>query len=216
MLARRAVMGAAAAVFVPPGPRLRGVPDSGALRFRLMREGSAIGTHTLLFRRAPDGFAVDIAVDIAVRFGPLVLYRYRLRGSEIWRGGRCIAAASRTDDDGTAEFMRTSRDATGLWVEGTGVPGYHAPADAVVASHWNEAELRGPWINLQNGKLLHPRVTPLGPVPLLTATGARLPARCFAVTGPARMRLWYTADRIWTGLLFDAKDGSKVRYERLS
>jgi len=70
------------------------VPDSGALRVRLMREGSAIGTHTLLFRRAPDGLAVDIAVDIAVRFGPLVLYRYRRRGSEIWRRVRCTAAAT--------------------------------------------------------------------------------------------------------------------------
>lgn len=215
MPGRRAVLAAAAAAFVPPGPPVAGVPRTGALRFRLLREGSAIGTHTLLFHPAPGGVAIAIAVEIAVRFGPLVLYRYRLRGFETWRGGRCMAAASRTDDDGTAETMRATRDPAGLWVEGTGTPRYLAPADALVASHWNQQELVGPWINLQNGKLLHPRVTPLGADPALTAGGTRVPADCFAVTGPARMRLWYTPAQVWTGLLFDAKDGSQVRYERM-
>ena len=225
MPGRRAVLAAAAAAFVPPafvptafvplGPPVAGVPRTGALRFRLLRERSAIGTHTLLFHPAPGGFAIAIAVEIAVRFGPLVLYRYRLRGSETWRGGRCMAAASRTDDDGTAETMRATRDPAGLWVEGTGTPRSLAPADALVASHWNQQELRGPWINLQNGKLLHPRVAPLGADPALTAGGTRVPADCFAVTGPARMRLWYTPAQVWTGLLFDAKDGSQVRYERM-
>jgi len=220
MPGRRAVLAAAAAAFVPstfvpPGPPVGGVPRAGALRFRLMREGAAIGTHTLLFHPAPDGFAIAITVEIAVRFGPLVLYRYRLRGSETWQDGRCMAAASRTDDDGTAKTMRAARDPAGLWVEGTGAPRYLAPADALVASHWNQQELRGPWINLENGKLLHPRVAPLGADAALTAGGTRVPADCFAVTGPARMQLWYTPAQVWTGLLFDAQDGSQVRYERM-
>jgi hypothetical protein len=200
---------------VPPGPQVAGVPPSGALRFRLRREGAAIGTHTLLFQPAAEGFVVAIAVEIAVRIGPLVLFRYQLRGSETWQSGRCIAAGSHTNDDGTATTMRAMRDPAGLWVEGTGIPRYLAPADAVVASHWNQRELRGPWINSQNGELLHPTVEPLGADPALTADGKRVPADCFAVTGPARMRLWYTPEQIWTGLLFDAKDGSRVRYERL-
>ena len=215
MPGRRAVLAAAVAAFVPPGPPVAGVPRAGALRFRLLREGAAIGTHALVFHPAPGGFAIAITVEIAVRFGPLVLYRYRLRGLETWQGGRCMAATSRTDDDGTAKTMRAARDPAGLWVEGTGTPRYLAPADALVASHWNQQELRGPWVNLENGKLLHPHVAPLGAHPALTAGGTRVPADCFAVTGPARMRLWYTPARVWTGLLFDAKDGSQVRYERM-
>ena len=234
MPGRRVVLAAAAAAFVPPagaaggnpaggaatsmpatGMPATGMPAAGALRFRLLREGAVIGSHTLLFQPAPDGFSIAIAVEIAVRFGPLVLFRYRLRGSETWQGGRCVAADSRADDDGTEQTMRATRDSSGLWVEGTGTPRYLAPVDALVASHWNQEELRGPWINLQNGTLLHPRVTPLGADPALTASGTRVPANCFAVTGPARMRLWYTPAQVWTGLVFDARDGSEVRYERM-
>ncbi len=151
-----------------------------------------------------------------MRFGPLVLYRYRARASETWRGGLCVAAASHVDDDGTADFMRAARDAAGLWVEGTKVPRYLAPPDALVASHWNQAELRGPWINLQDGRLLHPQVAPLGAASVPEADGPPVLARGFAVTGPVRMQLWYTDQRVWTGLLFFARDGSKVRYEKVT
>ena len=208
MLTRRAVLAAAVTG--------AGVPRSDTLRFRLLREGSRIGTHELRFLSRPGGMRVAIAVDIAVRFGPLVLYRYRLRGGETWRDGRCVAAASHTDDDGTALFMRAARDAGGFWVEGTHTPRYRAPATAMVASHWNRAELRGPWINLENGRLLHPHVAPLGPHPALLADGARVAARSYAITGPATMRIWYTPAGVWTGLLFTASDGSQVRYERMT
>ncbi len=236
MPGRREILVAAAAAFVPAPAAMRdaptmgvtapsvpasgvpasGIPATGALRFRLVREGSAIGTHTLLFHPTPDGMTITIAVDIVVRFGPLVLYRYRLRGSETWSGGRCVAAASQTDDDGSQDVMRATRDDAGLWVTGTKVPRYLAPQDALVASHWNQAELRGPWINLQNGKLLHPLVAPLGAASVPEANGTLVAARGFAVTGPARMQLWYTPRLVWTGLLFFAKDGSKVRYERMT
>ncbi|MGC8475976.1 MAG: DUF6134 family protein [Acetobacteraceae bacterium] len=208
MLTRRALL--AASVVAP------GVPRSDVLRFRLIREGSKIGAHVLHFLPRPEGMRVTIAVDIAVRFGPFVLYRYRLRGSETWRNGRCVGAASRTEDDGTPLFMRAERDASGFWVTGTHTPRYRAPPTALVASHWNQAELRGPWINLENGRLLHPHVTPLGVHPALLADGAQVPARSYSITGPATMRLWYTLGGVWTGLLFTASDGSLVRYERVT
>ncbi len=208
MLTRRTLLGAALA--------LPGLPRDQVLRFRVVREGTTIGTHVLRFAPRPSGIAITIGVDIAVRFGPFVLFGYRLRGHEVWENGHCVAASSRTDDDGTASFMRAKRDARGLVVQGSGVPAYVAPADALIASHWNRAELRGPWIDLQNGKLLHPRVAPLGPDPALLADGTRAPASCFVITGPARMRIWYTPSDVWTGLLFEAKDGSEVRYERVA
>lgn len=206
MLTRRALLAAALA--------LPGVPRADMLRFRLIREGAAIGTHVLQFEPGPNGITITIAVDIAVRFGPLVLYRYRLRGREIWEDGRCVAASATADDDGVSQFMRATRRNDGLLVEGSGVSPYVAPADAMIASHWNQAELRGPWINLQDGKLLHPHVTPLGSDPVLLANGTRVAASCYAITGPAQIRIWYTPSSTWTGLVFIAKDGSQVRYER--
>jgi Domain of unknown function (DUF6134) len=207
MLTRRSLLAMAVA--------LPGMPSGNTLRFRLFREGSVIGVHELRFERQRDGLTIAIDVDIAVRFGPIVLYRYKLSGSETWRGGECVAASSRTNDDGKQFSMRVHRDSRGLAVEGTGIQPYLAPADALVASHWNPNELHCPWINLQSGALLQPRVAALGPDPVLLANGSRIPATCFRITGPARMRLWYTPASVWTGLLFHARDQSVVRYERV-
>jgi hypothetical protein len=195
---------------------LPGLPRADMLHFRIVRKGSPIGTHVLRFEPTPNGVAITIAVDIAVRFGPFVVYRYTLRGREIWQDGRCVAASATTDDDGTPQFMRATRGADGLKVQGSDVAPYVAPADAMVASHWNQAELRGPWINLQNGKLLHPRVEQLGPDPVRLADGTEIAASCFSITGPAQIRIWYTPSSVWTGLLFVARDGSQVHYERMT
>lgn len=208
MLTRRALLSAALPV--------SGEPHSGELRFRLIRGGAAIGTHVLQFQPRPGGLSIDIAVDIAVGIGPIVLYRYRLRGREVWENGHCVEASATTDDDGSAQFMRATRRGDRLEVEGSAVSTYRAPANAMVASHWNRNELHGPWINLQNGKLLHPAVTPLGSDPVTMANGTRVPASCYSITGPARIRIWYTPSSVWTGLVFVAKDGSHVTYERMS
>ena len=76
--------------------------------------------------------------------------------------------------------------------------------------------MKGPWINLQNGELLRPNVTALGPDPVKLANGMRVSASCCDVTGPAKIRIWYTPASIWTVLAFTAKDGSQVQYERMT
>jgi hypothetical protein len=178
-----------------------------------MRKGDAIGTHVLTFARQDNGFDVHIAVDISVGIGPLVLFRYSLRGLEQWRGGVVTHVTATTDDDGTDDEMRADRDARGLWVQGSQAPRYLAPADALPATHWNMAELDGPWINVQDGRLLHPVVTPAGTNQVPLADGREEPATGYKLSGDVHLELWYSAAREWSALLFTAKDGSLVRYE---
>ena len=220
MIGRRLTLFGAAAACVarsaraaPVGPGTSSVPKDGRLAFRLMRKGDAIGTHVLTFARQDSGFDVHIAVDIAVGIGPLVFFRYTLRGLEQWRGGMVTHVAATTDDDGTRDEMRADRDARGLWVQGSKVPCYLAPSPALPATHWNMAELDGPWINLQDGHLLHPIVTRGGTDPVPLADGREEPATGYKLSGDVHLQLWYSAAREWSALLFTAKDGSLVRYE---
>ncbi len=219
MLSRRHFMAGAAlpllgaarvAATMPPG-----VPGSDRLRFAVMREGARIGEHALVFTPVADGVDIRIDVNITVRLGPIPLFHYALRGLEQWRGGQCVYAAANANDDGTKAFMVATRDARGLWVRGSRAGKYLAPPAALVASHWNKAELRGPWINLQDGRLFHPAVRDAGPGPVLLAGGARLPAERYVISGDVHLDLWYEGP-LWTGLSFKASDGSRVRYEKMS
>jgi uncharacterized protein DUF6134 len=188
-------------------------PESKRLAFRLVREGNAIGTHVLTFARSDNRLDVHIEVDIAVRFGPLVLFRYTLRGLEQWQNGQVVHLDATTNDNGTADQMHADRDTRGLWIEGSQASRYLAPSDALPATHWNMAELQTPWINLQGGRLLHPVVRRVGPGPVTMAGGQTETATEYALSGDARLDIWYNAARQWSGLRFAAKDGSEVRYQ---
>jgi hypothetical protein len=70
-----------------------------------------------------------------------------------------------------------------------------------------------PWINLQGGRLLHPLVQRLGSGPLAVAGGRTEIATEYALSGDARLDLWYSALGQWSGLRFAAKDRSEIRYQ---
>jgi Family of unknown function (DUF6134) len=213
MIGRRLLLGGAVVCVARGAGVMSAVPEDGRLAFRVIRRDSAIGTHVLTFDRLDNGIDVHIAVDIAVGFGPLVLFRYTLRGVEQWRDGVVTHVEATTNDDGTDGRMCADRDARGLWVEGSKAPRYLAPANALPASHWNMAELDGPWINLQGGRLLRPAVRRAGVEQVKLADGRLTQATGFELSGDVQMELWYNAARRWSALLYTASDGSQVRYE---
>ncbi|HEY1934020.1 MAG TPA: DUF6134 family protein [Acetobacteraceae bacterium] len=213
LIGRRFLLGAAACC-VAAAPEGNAIPRDDRIRFRIMREGRDIGTHVLAFKPLPNGLDIRITVRIAVTFGPITLFRYELDGIEQWRDGQVARLAANTNDDGTHDSMQAVRDRQELWVSGNRIKRYLAPPDALPATHWNAAELRSPWINPQDGRLLHPTVTPLGPGPVQAAAGHDVTAERYDVSGDAHMQIWYTRADRWAGLIFKAHDGSLVRYEQ--
>ena len=211
MIGRRGLLSSAASTCVARATRAQ--PEADRRAFRIVRNGSAIGTHVLTFARSGNGLDIQIAVDIAIGFGPITLFRYTLRGLEQWRDGAVVHLDATTNDDDAPEQMRADRDARGLWVEGSKAARYLAPADALPATHWNMAELSAPWINPQDGRLLHPAVRRVGEEAVTLPNGRIAPATHYALSGEANMDLWYDAARQWSALSFVAKDGSMIRYE---
>jgi hypothetical protein len=206
---RQFLIAGGAASLITAAPPL---PATDRLAFQVTRDDSPVGTHVLIFETRDDGFDIHIAVDIAVKFGPFTLFRYTLRGLEQWRGGRFARLDTNTDDDGTADHAMVERDGDALRVSGSKGPAYIAPADAHVATHWNHAELDGPWINPQDGRLMRLAVTPKGSETIRLGDGSSLSARHFALSGEVRMDLWYDAADRWCQLTALAQDGSHLRY----
>jgi hypothetical protein len=110
--------------------------------------------------------------------------------------------------------MQADRSPAGLLVEGTKAARYLAPPNALPATHWNQAELDGPWINPQDGRLFHPHVAALGDDTVPTAGPAERAARHYRLSGDVSLDLWYGPARDWASLQFTGKDGSLVRYLR--
>ena len=123
-----------------------------------------------------------------------------------------MSLESRTNDNGKPFHIIASRGPAGLSVQADGAARYVAPANALPATHWNQRQLSGPWINTQTGQLMRPRVVPGGVEKIVAAGGALLEARRYELTGDAQLSMWY--DKVgWAGLSFN-KGGTLIRYER--
>ena len=214
ILGRRAALFGLAAASMPVAPVLGAASaEPDRLAFKVLRNGSQIGTHVLSFRRAAGSLTIGIEVDIDFKLGPISLYKYKLRGTEIWGGGTLMSLSSKTDDDGKADFVEASRDDKGFWVSSSSGPRYLAPSESLPATHWNAAEMRGPWIDPQHGKLTRPTVAPARRTMVRLPNGRDVEADHFVLTGEVKMEVWYTPDGAWTYLKAPARDGSTISYD---
>ena len=198
-----------------PKPSLLSTPPGKSLGFDVRRKGSKIGEHLLTFDQDGDNLTVHVAVELKVGLGPIVLFRYKHNATEVWKNGQLASIDTVTNDDGTPNKVSGRATPTGFMVEGTKAKLYTAPPDALPATHWNRKQLDGPWINTQDGRLLRPKITPMGPDMIPVASGAKIQADHFALTGDAILETYYDSTSNWAGLNFKAGDGSLILYERV-
>jgi hypothetical protein len=212
---RNVVSGAIAALCVRPVLAGLPAPATDSLAFRIMRNGSRIGTHALTFQKSTGALTVHVNVEIAVYFGPIRLFHYNHKNLECWRGGKLESMDAATDYDGTPAFATLRREGEQIMAEGSKAARYMAPANALAATHWNKAELSVPMVNPENGMLLRPVIANMGMDNVALASGADVAAQHYTWRGADLLDLWYGADGSWTALTAVTKDGTRLVYERL-
>jgi len=191
------------------------VPAANTLAFRIMRDGTRIGTHALTFQKSVDALTVHVEVEISVYLGPIRLFHYNHKNVECWRAGRLESMDAATDYDGTPAFATLRREKSEIVAEGSSAARYTAPANVLAATHWNKAELGVPLVNPENGMLLRPIISNVGTDSVPLASGAIVPAQHFAWRDAETLDLWYGADGSWTALTAVTKTGTRLVYERL-
>lgn len=167
---------------------------------------------------------VQVVIDIAVKLGPIPLYRYNNESTEIWDGDKLESFRSQTNDNGVHTKIAVHRDGGKLWVE-TIKQKYAAPNDAIVSTYWNPRTLSAPLIDNIDGKLLHAKFATLGPETITVANSDRIAAVHYAASGDLNVHLWYAEDKPkpgappppkhWVGLALTGSDGSHITYEML-
>ncbi len=219
-LGRRALAaGTAALAMVRPvragaGQAVRPLPPGNAIAFRILRDGAEVGTHRIAFAQRGTTTVARVAIDIAVSFAWVTVYRLTQRATETWEGDRFIGIESHTDDNGTAAWMRAAPDADGaLRVSGSGTAPYAAPPGAVPSTYWNPAILRAaPVISSQDGRLTEQRIR-TGALEEVPCAGGTVRARRHEVLGERDMEIWYDLDDQWAYMRF-RRDGSLITYLR--
>ena len=204
---RRAVLAAALAV---PGAALARAPSIGRLRFKIFRNGTPIGEQEMTFSGGTGAMMVTTDVAMAVKLGPVPVFRYTHDAREQWRAGRFEQIETTTTSNGKREQVVARRAGGTLQIE-TLTGATTASSQAAPMTHWNSDVFAGPLFNPQTGALLKV-VTTRGDAQAVPG-GGRAASR-WIVRGAAEIEDWYDQDGVWTALRGRLKDGSILEYWR--
>jgi hypothetical protein len=184
------------------GPALA-VP--GDLTFRVVREGSEVGRHTVRFREEGGLLEARSEVRIEVKLMGFTVYRYLHETVEAWRDGRLVGLSSRLDKNGTSAFCEARSAAGALVLRGPGGE-VRMPPQAAPLTWWRQATLRPgvPLFDPRKAIAVDPelRLTPV-------AGGTRV-----VLIGGEGAEVLYDAAGTWVGFATTGEDGSAVRYAR--
>lgn len=187
-----------------------------AYEFVILRNDKPVGRHRLTFARNKNSLQVGAESSIRISLGPLTLYRFSYRSSEIWTDGKLLSVASNTDDDGDRFSVFAQASEPRLQIEGPkGVLDLDAPEDGqlvLASNHWNPAVLGARRvINTLTGEYSRVSITREGRERLELGT-ARIEATRWRYSGDFEATVWYDDDGRWLALSFLGRDGSKIKY----
>jgi len=168
------------------------------LAFAALRNGQKIGEQRMSFHPEGEGLTAHTVVEMAVKLGPLTLYRYRHQATERWAGDRFESLETQTNANGKLLKVSARRTADGVKIMPAAGGVTDAPASALPFTHWNRKIATAPLFNPQDGKLLHETVV---------ATPTKLSFR-----GDADIQDFYDEAGTWTGLIGKLADGSRLEY----
>ncbi len=197
-------------VMVLPGlllaaPALRAAP--AGIAFRLIRNGSAIGSHEVAFRDLEGGvLEARSLVRATVTLLGITVYRYSHETAETWRGGRLVSLSSRMDRNGTAGFCEARSEGGQIALRGT-VGEARLPAEGAPLTWWRRATLTDavPLFDPRQGLVVAPGLQRSA----LPGGGLRV-----VVVGGEGADVTYDGAGTWVGFASTAEDGSAIRYER--
>lgn len=204
---RRGFLAGAGAVLWPSAA----LAYPAGLAFAAIRNGKRIGEHRLAFEGSAEDLTVRVRAEMAVKIGPVTVFRYAHDVVEHWRGGRFERLESKTSSNGARESVVALRSPAGVVIRAGGKQ-VSGPSNTLPFTHWNPLVASAPLFNPQTGKLLKLTVRELGRSP---APGGAGEARRVAFRGDAEIDDWYDAEGTWVGLRGRLDDGSTMEYRRL-
>ena len=199
-------------VLTPPAmASLPGIPDSGVLKFAILRNGTQIGRHIFRFEHdaSPTIVRIDVKIDYRLAFIPVYMFRHHAR--EVWRDGRLVGMTADTNDNGDVSHVAVKPDGEALSLS---VNGDTTPLDAGIlpASLWHNAQpLKGSVLDPADGDLMKVSIRKAGEESIVVR-GHTIRARHYTITGDFQRDLWYDRHGVLVQVRFKAEDGSEIRY----
>ena len=136
--------------------------DLNRIEFDIYRNNSHIGKHIFSFKRTDDGLFVDSEINFQIKKLGIVLYKYHVKGTEVYKDNKLIKFNSKTNQNGKDKYVNIKLEKDEYIVDGSSYKGT-APMDFLIGTWWNHSIVKAKaQISAVSGRIIKQKVTFLG------------------------------------------------------
>jgi len=132
------------------------------IEFDIYRNGKHIGKHIFTFKRSNGQLSVESEINFEIKKMGIVLYKYHVKGTEIYENGELIKFNSITNQNGKKKYVNLKLENGDYKIEGSSFKG-NAPTDYELGTWWNHNIVNAKaQISAVSGRIIKQKVTFLG------------------------------------------------------
>jgi len=151
-------------VFIPSSlnAHLQHYDDLNRIEFDIYRNKKHIGKHIFTFNRSDNQLAVESEINFEIKKLGIVLYKYHVHGTEIYKDGELIKFNSKTNQNGKNKYVNMKLENGEYIIDGSSYKG-KAPKEYLLGTWWNHSIVKAAaQISAVSGRIIKQKVTFLG------------------------------------------------------
>tara|TARA_Y100000741_G_C18173085_1_gene526121 strand:+ start:88 stop:771 length:684 start_codon:yes stop_codon:yes gene_type:complete len=132
------------------------------IEFDIYRNNKNIGKHIFSFRKQDGELFVDSEINFKIKKLGVVLYKYYVKGTEVYKDGKLIKFNSKTNQNGKEKYVNMIMQDGEYVIDGSSYKG-KAPTDYLIGTWWNHSIVEAAaQISAVSGRIIKQKVTFLG------------------------------------------------------
>ena len=136
--------------------------DLNRIEFDIYRNQNHIGKHVFSFKKLNGELAVESEINFQIKKFGVVLYKYHVKGTEIYKDGKLVKFNSKTNQNGKVKYVNMKLDNEEYNIDGSSYQG-KAPIDFMIGTWWNHGIVKASaQISAVSGRIIKQKVTFLG------------------------------------------------------
>ena len=136
--------------------------DLNRIEFDIYRNNNHIGKHIFSFKKTDTQLIVESEINFEIKKFGIVLYKYHVKGTEIYENGKLIKFNSKTNQNKKIKYVNLKLENEEYIIDGSSYKG-KAPVEYLLGTWWNHSIVKAPaQISAVSGRIIKQKVTFLG------------------------------------------------------
>ena len=153
-------------IFVPfpssSNAQVQHYDDLNRIEFDIYRNNKHIGKHIFSFSKSDEQLAVESEINFKIKKLGIVLYKYHVNGTEIYKDGVLVKFNSKTNQNGKKKYVNMKLENGEYIIDGSSYKG-KAPKEYLLGTWWNHSIVKAAaQISAVSGRIIKQKVTFLG------------------------------------------------------